>query len=817
MRCLLAGLLILVLSPCVLAQATGEVESVGFNNSYRPDCWTPMVVRLKPTTNDAGTYSIQIWQFDLDGDRPIYSKQITLNGADIAQDQRFWMYFLPQPIERGLPEPPTGTLKDLQHELKVFFCSADGKPIAQLPITAPLHNVDPFRDYSQQPRGSKLILAISDGTSQPVWRDYQFAVGMMEDVEIVQLQPKDLPEDPLGYEAVDGILWLDSDPADLDKGGQHKLAALQDYVRYGGQLVISQPMTDWRKTANFGDLLPVVVDDVTTKNDLEPLRSMARPKEPDPITPTVDAWTRPVGPFQFARATAKPNTVVEQWIDWKSDGSYSDATPYLVRSAYGLGQVAWVAQDLGNPAIVSRATTGWPYVWDRIFGWNNDTYVLPANASKDDTDLKARVDLYAPADARDLGTALIGGLNFQSTGAWLIFVAVAFFIIYWIIAGPGGYFFLLSKKRQGFNWFFFSLSALAATAVTGLVVKVVVRGPPQIKHLSLVRMAPNQPALVYSRFGLYIKRDGDQTIELNGSSHESVSYVSNFAEHPQYLDGAALFPAPADYQVPVRDLDSTDAPAITVPYRSSMKKMQSRWVGDVQGKFTGSVKLDLNGASRVGLAGSITNQTGMDFTDVYLAFRAKDDNRLIYLPKWSKSTTIDMTKDLGRPLLVGSGGGLEAEPGQGKIISDSLGSAAVKSGNSRDLHWIGLWYPKIHGSALSSGADVEDSNMPYVFPMLSMFDLLPPPWNKPPEVGSQRGESTDRYEIFRHGGRIFNLSQSIMAGQLVVLASASGTLPMPLQVDGDTIGGDGTVLYQYLLPVDRGDVDKPTTQPAAAN
>jgi hypothetical protein len=167
--------------------------------------------------------------------------------------------------------------------LKVFLCTANGTQITQIPITAPLHNVDPFRDFSQQPRGAKLILAVSDGGSQPVWRDYQFAVGIMEDVEVVTLAPRDLPEDPLGYEAVDSIVWLDSDPAALDSGGQHKLAALQDYVRYGGQLVISQPMADWQKTANFGDLLPVVVSDIGTKNDLEPLRSMARPKERDPV------------------------------------------------------------------------------------------------------------------------------------------------------------------------------------------------------------------------------------------------------------------------------------------------------------------------------------------------------------------------------------------------------------------------------------------------------------------------------------------------------------------------------------------------------
>ena len=55
----------------------------------------------------------------------------------------------------------------------------------------------------------------------------------------------------------------------------------------------------------------VNVSGVGDKDNLEPLRSMARPREPDPVRPRVDAWDRPIGPFQFARATAKPKTVVE--------------------------------------------------------------------------------------------------------------------------------------------------------------------------------------------------------------------------------------------------------------------------------------------------------------------------------------------------------------------------------------------------------------------------------------------------------------------------------------------------------------------------
>ena len=381
MRWMLAGLVVLFASTGAFAQAVGEVESVGFNNAYRPDCWTPMVVRLHPQTADAGTYQLQVLQHDLDGDRPVYARTITLNGSDAAPgDQRFWMYFLPQPINRGLPDATNGgTLKDLQRELRVFLCTAAGKPTCaaadhQHPTEhRPVPRLLPTATGLQAGAGPSVT-----APSAPAWRDYQTAVGLKEDVEFVNLTPKDLPEDPLGYEAVDSIAWFDADPADLDRGGQHKLQTLQDYVRFGGQLVISQPDHRLAKDAEFR--LAAARDD---RQRAEQARPGAAPRDGLPrarqtrSARPADAWDRPVGPFVFARAHAKTGAVVDRWIDWIGDGSYTDATPYLVRQAVGLGQVTWVANNLGNPAISLHATTGWPYVWDTIFGWNNDTYVPP--------------------------------------------------------------------------------------------------------------------------------------------------------------------------------------------------------------------------------------------------------------------------------------------------------------------------------------------------------------------------------------------------------------------------------------------------------
>src|SRR5690242_10443358 len=63
------------------AQVSGSVESVGFQNNYRPDCWTPMVVVLKAETEKSADYLIRVRQEDMDRDRPVYTRTVTVTGT----------------------------------------------------------------------------------------------------------------------------------------------------------------------------------------------------------------------------------------------------------------------------------------------------------------------------------------------------------------------------------------------------------------------------------------------------------------------------------------------------------------------------------------------------------------------------------------------------------------------------------------------------------------------------------------------------------------------------------------------------------------
>jgi hypothetical protein len=89
--------------------------------------------------------------------------------------------------------------------------------------------------------------------------------------------------------------------------------------------------------------------------------------------------------------------------------------------------------------------------------------------------------------------------------------------------------------------------------------------------------------------------------------------------------------------------------------------------------------------------------------------------------------------------------------------------------------------------------------------MMSFFDLLPP-------VQLWSGER-NRIELLRRGGRQFDLSHAINAGQLVVIGRTDSfsPLPIPLTVEGGTPIGQGVTFYQWVVPLDR-PKPEPTTQ-----
>jgi hypothetical protein len=816
MRFTLVGLVLLVIPAAAFAQAEGEVESMGFDGYYRPNCWTPMKLKLRPKVGSTETYRLQIVQEDLDRDKAMYTRPFTLNGNPEGRtiEERVWVCFLPQPRELAQAR----TALDLSGKIRVYLCDfKSGRQLVQIPIppsTTLLRNVDEPGAFGAT-LGVRLVLVVASSGSQPLLGAHAGARGINEEVLFVPRSPSDLPGNVLGYDAVDAIVWLNADPTALKSD---TTAALEEYVRGGGNLLVCQNR-DWQKMkeSELAALLPVTLTGLEDEKGPRSLRALAwldEQKRPNPSLAWPRRAARPTDPWfdladkpiPIARATLKPGAFVNMW-------SVSDpSSPYLARWMYGLGTVAWAAQDFGDPALLSRSewrAIGWASVWDKALDWPNDTIAPRIDLASADTRYKDAYDRTygGTAAAIDLSTAFLEGMEYGGRGLALVTLAVLFFIVYWLVAGPGSYFFLLARRQAHYSWIAFALCAACATGVTALVVRLVLRGPPHIQHVTFVRVSPDGDAVIHSQFGLYIPRDGAQRIELKDTAPKRVSYIAPYPIHPGHARDSAQYPAPLEYEVPMRDRNSIDAPAITVPFRSTLKKFQVRWVGQLNGGINGRVQFASNNP-----AGKLVNNTGRDLYRVYMIYRpdpSADDMMLGFAdgpfgaPAWPNGATLDLTDILQNQKL-----GLVTTPEMPERTPERLGSRG-----SLNRVWGDQWAPGFLGRI---DAFYERSKADRAALLLSVFDRLAP-WQQTAQTNTSF--TFGRYELLRRAGRHLDASSAVSCGQLLIVAqsdaagaAASSPLPFPVHIQGRPVEGRGIVYYQFIVPMDR---SGPATMPAS--
>jgi hypothetical protein len=211
-------------------------------------------------------------------------------------------------------------------------------------------------------------------------------------------------------------------------------------------------------------------------------------------------------------------------------------------------------------------------------------------------------------------------------------------------------------------------------------------------------------------------------------------------------------------------------------------------VGEVSGKVEGSARLlDQNF-----IEGSVTNGTGKLLRNVYIAFSypvqgGLGGDYLLYLPVWEPGITLDLNREFMR---AGEDGkptptvGINGTPDEGKRVRGKI-----------DVNWFPYWEQKLKPRMMETRFDDHLDRVRRSFPVMSFFERLPPTKNP--------GNKNERVELLRRGARHLDVSHLLAAGALVVLAESAEPMPVPLEVEGSLVGGTGTTLYQFLLPLDR--------------
>ena len=244
----------------------------------------------------------------------------------------------------------------------------------------------------------------------------------------------------------------------------------------------------------------------------------------------------------------------------------------------------------------------------------------------------------------------------------------------------------------------------------------------------MIRSAADEPSYVYSRIGLYIPRDGDQTIAMPGTATDAISYITPLQIHPEYVV-ATDFPAAQQYAIPVHD--DPQPVSVHIPFRSTLKKLQTRWVGELKGGIGGSVRLiAFNVTIKKGdpkhgeitkkgvIAGNLVNNTGEDQKEIYVAFNYVQsdgaEDHVLFIPSWQAGKTLDLNAEYNSaspsrasaPVTMGV-----------RSKARSEGSPGGRQDDRED--WSG-------GGIVGNDAQVADfdTDVPRGFPIMSLFDRI---------------------------------------------------------------------------------------------
>lgn len=416
-RRLVSGLLSCLLGGILVASPAGAALhfdfQTAFDNTYCPDTWTHLTVRVRGIAR-VGKALLQL-RVTFRGQTSYYSRSVLLGDGSI--DQRFCIPFVH-------PYMGTGDRIDVQ-------LVQDDRVVASQPADIGLAYADLQQvtilclnqDHGglHHLNGRDLGLANRGGAPQsfsPSYGSYSYsrsANGKGGPCRIMYPGVDALPDASAAYDAIDVVVLGD---IPLDALSDAQWTALRDWVRSGGLLVISGgPDVGRFRARQIADLLPIAPSVALPAVSLMPVGALGRAKCDMSLPATV--------------GRVSPDAAVV---------AGSLACPLMTMRMYGSGTVVFAAFDLFAPSF--RAWQGQETFWSTI---------LKRGQAPDG--LGRRLVLQAQdrygENARWLGDVLAGLSNARPPS--LQFIG-GFLLLYIVCLVPLNYLLLRKWDRKELAW-----------------------------------------------------------------------------------------------------------------------------------------------------------------------------------------------------------------------------------------------------------------------------------------------------------------------------------------------------------------------------
>ncbi|MCC6675531.1 MAG: hypothetical protein IT436_00170 [Phycisphaerales bacterium] len=761
-----------------------EAERFGVGEVLRAGEWVGVRLRLMDGGLKPRDIVVQIPGSDPDGDPPLFRREMASNpGAWYG----VWLYF----------RMPASTTSTPTFEVRAYeYLAGESKPgeareqfrtgrlLGQAFITpraaVPSEPEDMIAVVGARSYGLASYTQVVPGGSAPQGH---------ERVRIVNgIQPEDAPDRWMGWAPFRVIVWGAGDPGKL-RGDRAR--ALREWVERGGHLVVVLPgygETWTNPSANeLHDLLPAVKLARREGVDLAAYAPLLT-KRKNPSLPK-DAVVHEMAPMEGAAAG-------EAIRIFNGPGGACVAARRLV----GVGAVDLVGLDLNARGLADQDLLEADVFWNRLLGRRGEYRSAQELADLDKQDslnksFQARADyeLDIPRLIAKTGKA----------GAALL-LGVVVFIIYWVVAGPGGYAALKWKGLQRHAWVAYAGAAAAFTLIAWGGATALRPGKIEADHLTFMDHVFGQPVeRTRTWASVLIPWYGEATLAVGVEDDPLSPGRSRFVNTIAPWAGAdaessrGSFPDARGY-----DVDAKSPWTMTVPTRSTVKQVVMDWAGAPRwkmpvpvgesaairrvagGKLEGVLKHELPGPLRNLVVIDVSRQPRLGAPPGAPISEAR-------AYKWTR----------------------EWEPGQ------ELSLAEVTKDSTSQANFAERYLEQLAASArgvagLVPGAGPSETvDAPQRFIALSLYSQL-----KPPELTNVRDEI---YRVRRSETHAWDLGRWFGQPCVIVLGFVGGDgtkaeSPTPLTVNGEAVAMRGVTLVRWVYPMPDDPPAYPVKEPEPA-
>lgn len=627
-----------------------------------------------------------------------------------------------------------------------------------------------------------------------------------EPIELVSgLRIGDIPDRWFGLVPLEALVWTatgpEGEPRDLTES---QAEAIRDWVQLGGgHLVIVLPAVGqgWlgRSDHPLASIMPAARVQTREGVSLEPYRRLLTSKR------DVQVPQQTVVNVLEPDPGAAPHEAIRVLTG-------ADGSTVAVRRLVGAGAVTVIGLDLRSTMLARMGGIESDILWNRVLGKRIDLL-----SSEELAEAQRSGALFAYRTDRWLDRDIAGAIAMSGQAAGGLLLAFFVFLLYWLAAGPGGYFVLKRRGLKHHSWVTFVLVAGVFTAVAWGGANLLKERRVIGRHLTLldhVYGQPNQRARMW--MNLLLPRYGEQRVLVGeprpagdrseGSGGAYKPAIWSWDTPPSSIGlgtGTGSFPDARAYPVDARQPDMVEVPA-----RSTVRQFQVDWAGPPRWDMPTPLLPAGSGPVAIGSELRLTREAGRAWTldgtlvhqlpgplrDVVIivvprqaALTASPSNALTgeafatsLLDSWDPNEPLDLRKATDPP------------PGRGRPLSreffgETLLGRAAEFGAGQE-----------EATSSSPGRDIDRR-----LTALSLYSMLEGP--NPREM--QRGAVLARRQA-AHGwdlGRWFTQPCVIIIGHL-----EGGPSPVPITVDGVPAVLEGRTVVRWIYPLPE---DPPAQQP----